>query len=611
MADPAPKRPTRADALAIVDLATKATAAYGRQDLGARVERARARLNHAAFHVLVVGEFKQGKSTLINALLNAPVCAVDDDVATAVPTFVHHAPEPQAEVVWEPEARAPDDDTPPERTAVTVDEARRLVVEAADAGGRRATQVEIGLPRRLLEGGLVLVDTPGVGGLGSAHTTTTIGALPMADAVLFVTDASQELSAPELDFLRTALDLCPHVVIVMTKIDFYPSWRQIAELDAGHLSRLGLNLRIIPVSSALRQRAVATNDKDLNNESGFAPLVAHLTDEIGAKGEQLVVAAAAREVVGVTDQLLTHFETEREVLTDPTAAAEVVTRLEAAKERADRLRSQLAKWQQTLGDGMSDLGADTDFDLRARFRVVVRQGDEAIDASDPLRSWPEFEPWLYRRVAEDLTNNYRFLHHRSRELADRVALHFEQDESGVTFELAGGNPALVMQQVAVDAEIEVKGMNPAMQLLSGVRGGYYGSLMFTALGGMAGLALGPVAVGAGIILGRKALKDEKERALMGRRQTAKNAVRKYTDEVTFLAGNDSRGLLRRIQRQLRDHFTYRAEELQRSTAEALQATQAAAQKDQTSRQARLKDVEAELNRVGQLRARAVALGGAA
>jgi hypothetical protein len=145
--------------------------------------------------------------------------------------------------------------------------------------------------------------------------------------------------------------------------------------------------------------------------------------------------------------------------------------------------------------------------------------------------------------------------------------------------------------------------------LSGVRGGYYGSLMFTALGGMAGLALGPVAVGAGIILGRKALKDEKERALMQRRQTAKNAVRKYTDEATFLAGNDSRATLRRIQRQLRDHYTARAEELQRSTAEALQVAQSSAQKDQATRQARLKDVEAELGRIGQLRARAAAMGG--
>src|SRR5262245_33298748 len=101
MPDPTPKTPTRADAVGLVDLAAKATTAYGRPDLGERLARVRSRLTDAAFHVLVVGEFKQGKSTLINALLNAPVCAVDDDVATAVPTFVHHSAEPTAHVVWE------------------------------------------------------------------------------------------------------------------------------------------------------------------------------------------------------------------------------------------------------------------------------------------------------------------------------------------------------------------------------------------------------------------------------------------------------------------------------------------------------------------------------
>jgi hypothetical protein len=610
---PSPTTPaTRTDALALVDLAGKAARAYDRPDLAERLDRSRARLTDAAFHVLVVGEFKQGKSTLINALLNAPVCAVDDDVATAVPTFIRYAETPSAEVVWHPEAdaRDPDADPPPaERSPVTIDAARQLIVDAASPDGRRVGQVEIALPRRLLQGGVVLVDTPGVGGLGSTHTATTIGALPMADAVLFVTDASQELSAAEMDFLRTAMDLCPNVTIVLTKTDFYPAWRQIETLDRGHLATAGLDLRILPVSSALRQAAVAAGDKELNLESGFAPLVTLLTDEIGTRSEQLVAAAAAREVAGIAEQLVAHFDAERSVLADPEAANAVVARLQEAKDRADALRSQLARWQQTLSDGMADLQADIDFDLRQRVRVVLRQGDEAIDDSDPLKTWPEFEPWLYHRIAEDITNNYRYLHHRSNELADRVAGHFELDESGVTIELVGGNAAAVMDQVAVDAEIDVKGMGVGMQMLSGVRGGYYGGLMFTALGGVVGLALGPIAVGAGVLLGRKALKDEKERALAQRRQTAKNAIRKYTDEVTFLAGADSRTMLRRIHRQLRDHFTSRAEELQRSTTEALQASQQAAQRDQADRKARLGDVEAELRRVTQLRDRAVSIAG--
>ena len=64
--------------------------------------------------------------------------------------------------------------------------------------------VEIGVPRPLLADGLVLVDTPGVGGLGSVHGAITSAALPMADGVLFVSDASQEFSEPEMTFLKQA-----------------------------------------------------------------------------------------------------------------------------------------------------------------------------------------------------------------------------------------------------------------------------------------------------------------------------------------------------------------------------------------------------------------------
>jgi len=79
------------DAVALVDLALKATTAYKRPDLARRLQQTRQRLSDPNVRVLIVGEFKQGKSQLLNALVNAPVCPVDDDIATAVPTVVRYA----------------------------------------------------------------------------------------------------------------------------------------------------------------------------------------------------------------------------------------------------------------------------------------------------------------------------------------------------------------------------------------------------------------------------------------------------------------------------------------------------------------------------------------
>ena len=149
--------------------------------------------------VAVVGEFKRGKSTLVNALLQTDVCPTDADIVTAVPTVVRYGAEPSAAAQLEPVERPPADspDGGTVEEPVDVDRLADLVSEAADPSWRRRLRsVEVRLPHRLLKTGLSLVDTPGVGGLESAHGIVTLGALRTTAGVIFVTDASQELTAP-------------------------------------------------------------------------------------------------------------------------------------------------------------------------------------------------------------------------------------------------------------------------------------------------------------------------------------------------------------------------------------------------------------------------------
>ena len=118
-------------AVELVDLALKATTAYERPDLGSRLQAARKRLADPDVRVLVVGEFKQGKSQLVNALVNAPVCPVDDDIATAVPTVVRHAETTTVTLVRE---GAPG--SKPSRTQVPASQLAEYVSEAGKPTSR-------------------------------------------------------------------------------------------------------------------------------------------------------------------------------------------------------------------------------------------------------------------------------------------------------------------------------------------------------------------------------------------------------------------------------------------------------------------------------------------
>ena len=173
--------------VALLDAAAAAVAARGRTDLAARLAASRRAIGDPAVRVVVAGEFKMGKSALVNALLESPVCPVDEDLATAVPTLVRWAATPEAHTT----ARSDSIGAEPIVLAIAYDDRADYCSEAGNHDNDRGLQlVELGLPAPMLAAGMQLVDTPGVGGLASVHNAATVAALPAADAVLFVSDAA-------------------------------------------------------------------------------------------------------------------------------------------------------------------------------------------------------------------------------------------------------------------------------------------------------------------------------------------------------------------------------------------------------------------------------------
>ncbi|MGQ0629734.1 MAG: dynamin family protein [Sporichthyaceae bacterium] len=599
--------PAPAEVIATVDQALALAGARGRPDLAARLAKTRERLTDDRVRVLVIGEFKQGKSHLVNALVRARVCPVDDDIATSVPTAVFYSAEPTVTLVKEfPAESGPSDSDPEtdeaprivrtERISVPVEDLARHVSEAGNPANRDGlSHVEVGLPAPLLSGGLELVDTPGVGGLGSVRATATLAALPGADAVLLISDAAQEYSAAELEFLKHAIRLCPNVACVLTKTDLYPEWRRIAELNAEHLIRSNVTAKQVAVSSVLRWHALDRNDNDLNVESGFPVLTTMLTNTVG-QAEQLVRRTVANSVVGVAEQLAGGVTAELGVQQHPETVEATMADLRVAKDRMSALRDRTARWQQTLSDGVADLTADIDYDLRDRMRDIMRNAEEELELlGDPAVVWVEFAPWVEDQVAAATSANFVWANERAQWLAGRVAQHFAEDGqlSLPDLEVASGDSMLsAVRPMYLGGEED-----PTLgeKALTAVRGGYIGTLMFGMFSTFAGMALlNPFSIGAGVLLGQRTLKEEKKRLLQRRQAEAKATVRRYADDVIFHVGKDSRDMLRRVQRQLRDHFTAVATELETSLQEQMRTAEAAARTNAADREARIVQLRTDL-----------------
>ena len=126
---PSPEQRALAQATEAVELGIQACVAYGRGDLAARLTGIRRSLSDPAVHVVIAGEFKQGKSSLVNGLVGATICPVDDDVATALPTHLRYGEQARARLIF--------DGDPPRREPIELDAVRSHVVEHTGPGGRR------------------------------------------------------------------------------------------------------------------------------------------------------------------------------------------------------------------------------------------------------------------------------------------------------------------------------------------------------------------------------------------------------------------------------------------------------------------------------------------
>ncbi|MGX5772435.1 dynamin family protein [Microbacterium trichothecenolyticum] len=598
-----PVAPAASKALvSIVDNVGQLATTTGRGDLAKRLENTHARLQDPNVRVIVVGEFKQGKSKLINALVNAPVCPVDDDVATSVPTSVGYATEPDAWVTIEG-----DDDTPAERRRIPLENLAQYVSESGNPGNeRKVITAEVVLPRELLKGGLRLVDSPGVGGLDSTNALATLSALSSAHAVLLVSDASQEYTEPEVQFLKHAMRVSPNVAAVLAKTDLYPQWRDIERIDRSHLGDIG-DVPIFAVSSDLRLIAAEERDRELNEESGFPALVSHLRQEVLGRAEIIQARSAVHDLISVVDQLKMSLTSELEAILHPEDTPKLIAQLEDAKARADEFRGRSSKWQVQLNDGVADLISDMEHDLRDRLRKVQREAENAIDEGDPGPIWDQLTEWLDQRVSAAVSETFVWTDERSRWLSEEVAELFIQGETDLPVIYVGDTEG-ILDDVEEIATLDHRQMGAGEKIFIGVRGSYGGVLMVGLATGLIGLSLiNPLSLLAGVLVGRRAYREDMNSRLSRRRFEAKTLVRRYLDEVQFQVGKQLKDRLRIVQRAARDHFGSIADELHRSLSDAVLAAKQAAGTYAGEQDQRVKELQLRVQQLETLKAKIPAL----
>ncbi len=228
---------------------------WGRPELAQRVTAEAAQWGDQRLVVVTCGDIKRGKSSLLNALLDrAELLPVDADVATSVHLVVTHGTAETATVT------RIGDDGEPRTEEVALDD----LVDVASMRGdpaRRAgvVSVAVEVDHPLLERGVALIDTPGVGGMSRGHRDLALAALARADLLLFTISAQEPVARTELDFLAEATEHTRRLVVVVTKADVntdVDNGRMLAEHREKVLAHAA-SLRERPATDTLEPKAAA------------------------------------------------------------------------------------------------------------------------------------------------------------------------------------------------------------------------------------------------------------------------------------------------------------------------------------------------------------------
>ena len=164
-----------------------------------------AKLQDGKFFLAVLGQFKRGKSTFINAILNDDILPTGVVPLKSVVTTIHYAPKVSVEVTYK---------TGKQKT-VTPQQLHEIVTERGNPGNCLGVSlVTIGHPAMFLKEGLVLVDTPGVGSSQEANTAETLAYLPRIDAAILLLSIDQPVNVAELDFINLSHSYSPRLPLL-------------------------------------------------------------------------------------------------------------------------------------------------------------------------------------------------------------------------------------------------------------------------------------------------------------------------------------------------------------------------------------------------------------
>lgn len=524
------------------------------QDLEKRMEEGR-------FHLAVLGQFKRGKSTLLNALLGEALVPSAVVPLTSIPTFVRYRKMKHVNVTFM------DGHT----QAIHPEGIADFVTEEKNPHNRmKVKHVEIGHPAPLLSRGIVLIDTPGIGSTFKHNSLATLEFLPHCDAALFLVSADPPMTETEVEFLRAIRAQVDRIFFVLNKVDYLSTREQEQAVGFFHRvlrEQIGMEDEITLFSLSARRglEAKLEENRALWRTSGMQDLETRLIEFALKEKTGVLQQVIARRALQVGSGIILQIDLERRSLELP---------LQDLDQRIDVFNSKLQEIEQQRR-AASDLLAG---DQRRTAQFIEDRSNEVCE-----KALAQMKPWMSQFFSEaGLAMTAQQMETKFHEEMERSLPEIFDAEGGLFFadlrgrvqqalEMHLGRSAELFEAVHKTAaeifEIQHHPVNLAAALPH-LKDPYWETTLWSG------------AVGT-----PSAQSLEK---LMPRKMKRRKAEARLRDEVDRLVGQNVESLRWNVLRQTDDAFRNLTREMDRSFVELIEGTKKALE---AARKGRLENAE--------------------
>jgi len=389
----------------------------------------RDRLDSARLRVLVVGEAKRGKSTLVNALLGREVLPAGVTPLTAVPATVVPA-RPGEEGIEVRFTSGGSDHFP-------LSELELFGTERGNPGNcRHVSAITVGLDAPILSRGVEIVDTPGTGSVHAHNTAAAAAALPSMDAAIFVLSADPPVSAGERDLLRTVAGMSVALFVVLNKADY---------LDAASLAETAeFTSRVVAEATGRPDRLYplsARSALNLLGDAGFDAFAADFGTFLDSGRLAALEESAARHARRLCQQLLDETTLAAQAARLPGEEADAqltafASRLDAVTshrlDAEDRANAQSRRLLDALNAAAGQAQPAEAVRIAAALTSIL---DTELAAASPAELQHDGRERLTAMVAEAVEawrqEQARLLEHGLREIEGKLAAELETELAGV------------------------------------------------------------------------------------------------------------------------------------------------------------------------------------